>query len=54
MCCLLCVPGEVMMSLMSDALGMHEHASEAESHMARGDARALPHEEAGLEPQDTW
>jgi hypothetical protein len=26
--CLLRVPDEVMMSLMSDVLGMHEHASE--------------------------
>jgi hypothetical protein len=42
------------MSLMSSALGTHRHASEAESHRARGNARALPHREAGLEPHDTW
>jgi hypothetical protein len=42
------------MSLMSGALGTHGHTSEAKSHGARGDARALPHQEAGLEPQDTW
>jgi hypothetical protein len=33
---------------------MHGHASEAESHGTLGDARALPHREAGVEPQDTW
>jgi hypothetical protein len=38
------------MSLMLGALGTHEYASEAESHGARGDARALPHREAGMEP----
>jgi hypothetical protein len=48
------VPGEAMMSLMSSALGMHEHASEAESYRARNDARALPHQEAGLEPRRHW
>jgi hypothetical protein len=42
------------MSVMSGVLGMHGHASEAESHGARGDTRALPHREVGLEPQDTW
>jgi hypothetical protein len=42
------------MSLMSGALGMHEHASEAKSHEAHDDARALPHWEASLEPQDMW
>jgi hypothetical protein len=52
--CLLQVPGEPIMSLMSGALGMHGHASEAESHRARGDDRALLHREAGLETQDTW
>jgi hypothetical protein len=51
--CLLRVPGEAMMSLVSGALGMHGHASEAERHGTRGDARALPHREAGLEPWDT-
>jgi hypothetical protein len=51
--CLLHVPGEPIMSLMSGALGMHGHASEAESHGARGDDRALLHREAGLEVQDT-
>jgi hypothetical protein len=54
MCCMLHVPGEAMISLMSGALGMHKHASEAQSHRARGDARALPHREAGLEMWDTW
>jgi hypothetical protein len=54
MCCLLHVPGEAMMSLMSGALGMHRHASEAEGHRARGGSRALPHQEAGPEPQDMW
>jgi hypothetical protein len=44
------VLGEATISLMSGALGMHGHASEAESHGAPGDARALPHQEAGLEP----
>jgi hypothetical protein len=38
--CLLRVSGEAMMSLMSGVLGMHGHASEAESHGARDDARA--------------
>jgi hypothetical protein len=52
--CLLRVPGEAMMSLISGALGTHGHASEAESHGARGDAKALPHREAGLELWDTW
>jgi hypothetical protein len=74
--CLLHVPGEVMMSLMSGILGTHGHASEvggpsrvsrpaeyfhfvcgpqpAESYVACGDARDLPHQEAGLEPRDTW
>jgi hypothetical protein len=42
------------MSLMSGALGTHRHALEAETHGARGDAKALPHREAGLEPWDTW
>jgi hypothetical protein len=41
------------MSLMSGALRTHEHASEAKTHGVRGDARALPHREAGLKPQDT-
>jgi hypothetical protein len=41
------------MSLMSGALGTHEHASEAKTHGVRDDARALPHREAGLKPQDT-
>jgi hypothetical protein len=54
MCCLLLVPGEVMMSLMPGALGMHRHASKAERHAARGDVRALVHREAGLKPWDTW
>jgi hypothetical protein len=52
--CLLRVRGEAMIRLMLDALGMHEHTSEAESQMACGDTRALPHREAGLEPQDMW
>jgi hypothetical protein len=52
--CLLRVPGEAMMSLMSGTLGMLGHASEAEGHRARGGARALPHREGGLKPQDTW
>jgi hypothetical protein len=30
------------------------HLKKAESHGARGDARDLPHREAGLEPWDTW
>jgi hypothetical protein len=47
--CLLRVPGEAMTSLMSSALGMRRLASEAKSHGARGDARILPHREAGLE-----
>jgi hypothetical protein len=38
----------------SGALGTHGHASEAESHGAHGDVRALPHREVGLGPQDTW
>jgi hypothetical protein len=42
------------MSLMSGALGMHGHASEAESHVAHGDVRALSHREVGIEPHDTW
>jgi hypothetical protein len=37
------------MSVMSGVLGMHGHASDAESHGARGDTRALPHREVGLE-----
>jgi hypothetical protein len=53
MCCLLRVPGEVMMSLMLGALGTHGHASEVESHVTCGNARALPHREVGLELQDT-
>jgi hypothetical protein len=48
-CCLLCVPGEAMMSLMLGALGTQGQASKAESHGARGDVRALPHQEEGLE-----
>jgi hypothetical protein len=48
---LLHVPGETMMSLMSGALGMQGHASEAET---RGDARTLPHRKAGLEQRNTW
>jgi hypothetical protein len=44
------VLGEAMISLMSGAFGTHEHASEAESHGARGDDKALPHREVGLEP----
>jgi hypothetical protein len=52
--CLLRVPGEAMMSLMSGALGTHGHVSEAESHGARGDAKALPYREAGLELRDMW
>jgi hypothetical protein len=47
--CLLCVLGESMMSLMSDVLGMHGHASEAESHEACGGTMALPHRDAGME-----
>jgi hypothetical protein len=47
---LLHMPSEAMMSLMSSTLGTHEHTSEAESHRACGDARALPHREVGLEP----
>jgi hypothetical protein len=50
---LLHVPGEAMMILTSGALGMHGHASKAESHGAHGDTGALPHREVGLEPQDT-
>jgi hypothetical protein len=42
------------MSLTSGTLGTHGHTSEAESHETRGDARALLHWEAGLQPQDTW
>jgi hypothetical protein len=42
------------MSLMSGASGTHGYASEAESHGLRGDDRALPHQEAGLEQRDTW
>jgi hypothetical protein len=38
------------MSLMSGALGTHEHASESKSHGAHGDAIAIPHREVGLEP----
>jgi hypothetical protein len=41
------------MSLMLGDLRTHGHASEVESHVARGNARALPHREVGLEPQDT-
>jgi hypothetical protein len=52
--CLLRVLGVAMMSLMLGTFGMHGHASEAEGHGARGDAWALLHREAGLEPQDTW
>jgi hypothetical protein len=48
--CLLCVPGEAMMSLTLGVLGTHWHASEAKSHGACGDAGALPHREVGLEP----
>jgi hypothetical protein len=54
MCYLLHVSGEAMMSLMSSIMGMHGHALEAEGHRALGGSRALPHREAGLEPQDTW
>jgi hypothetical protein len=50
MCCLLRVPSEAMMSLMSGTLGTRGLASEAESHEARGDARPLPHREVSLEP----
>jgi hypothetical protein len=42
------------MSLMSGALETHGHTSKVESQVARGDVRALPHWETGLEPQDTW
>jgi hypothetical protein len=42
------------MNLMSDVLGMHGHASKAEGHRAHGGSKALPHREAGLEPQNTW
>jgi hypothetical protein len=42
------------MNLMLGALGTHGHASEAKSHGARSDARALPHQEVSLEPHDTW
>jgi hypothetical protein len=52
--CLLRVPGEAMISLMLGALGMHGHTSEAKGHRARGGSRALPHREAGPEPQDMW
>jgi hypothetical protein len=51
---LLRMSGEDMISLMLGAMGTHGHASEPESHGARGDVKALPHWEAGLEPQDTW
>jgi hypothetical protein len=54
MCCLLCVPGEAMMSMMSGALVTQEQASEAESHGACGDVRALPHQEEVLELQGMW
>jgi hypothetical protein len=52
--CLHRVLGEAMMRLMSDILGTHGHAPEAEGHRARGGSRVLLHQEAGLEPQDTW
>jgi hypothetical protein len=48
--CLLRVLGEAMISLMLGAFETHGHASEAESHGARGDDRALPHREVGLKP----
>jgi hypothetical protein len=41
------------MSLMSGVLGSHGHTLGAEGHRARGGFRALPHQEKGLEPQDT-
>jgi hypothetical protein len=47
------VPDQAMMSLMSGVLGAHGHAPGAEGHRARGGSRALPHQEAGLEPQYT-
>jgi hypothetical protein len=50
MCCLLHVSSEAMMILMSGALGTHGHASKVEGHKACGGSRALPHQEAGLEP----
>jgi hypothetical protein len=52
MCHLLRVPSEAMMSLMSNALGTHEHVSEAEGHRVCGGSRALPHRKAGLDPLD--
>jgi hypothetical protein len=52
--CLLCMPREAMMSLMSGAIRTHGHTSEAERHGAHDDARALLHREVGLEPQGTW
>jgi hypothetical protein len=54
MCHLLRVPSEVMMSLMSNALGTHEHVSEAEGHRVCGGSRALPHRKAGLDPLYMW
>jgi hypothetical protein len=52
--CLLRVPGEAMMSLMSGALGTHGHVSWAKGRGACDDARALPRREASLEPRNTW
>jgi hypothetical protein len=40
----LCMPSEAMMSLTSGASGTHGHASEAESLVSHGNARALPHQ----------
>jgi hypothetical protein len=54
MCHLLRVPSEAMMSLMSNALGTHEHVSEAEGHRVCGGSRALPHRKAGLDPLYMW
>jgi hypothetical protein len=36
------------------SLGNARVCSGGESHWARGGSEALPHQEAGLEPQDTW
>jgi hypothetical protein len=52
--CLHRVPDKAMMGLMSSVLGTHGYTLGAESHWARGGCRALPQQEAGLEPQDTW
>jgi hypothetical protein len=52
--CLHHVPSEVMMSLMSGGLGMHDHAWGVVGYRACGGSRALPQQEAGLEPRGTW